>query len=271
MKKLNIHIIQFDVMWGNPEENIARMRDKIVSLPDGPSMVILPELWTCSYDYEGMQEHSRSSPAAIDMLSEMSSAKGMILVGGSVPWTGDNGELANRCFVVNDAGTVIGHYDKCHLFPLLDEPDHFLAGQKPLLFEAFGVTTGLAICYDIRFPEYIRSLALAGAEIIMVPAQWPLPRLDHWTTLLKARAIENQLFVVGCNRCGEGGGEIYGGSSVVFGPDGALVSECQITPEEISSVEIDILKLRKIRKQFPFTGGRNPLLYSPVTSFVKKS
>ncbi len=271
MQKLNVHIIQFDVRWGNPEDNISRMRERLLSLPDGPSMTILPELWTCSYDYKGMKDHLRFSEDAIDMLRDISSRKGILIAGGSVPWTNAAGGLVNRSFVVNDAGSIMGIYDKCHLFPLLDEPDHFIPGQAPLVLQSFGITMGLAICYDIRFPEFIRSIALAGAELIIVPAQWPMARLDHWTTLLKARAIENQLFVLGCNRCGEGGGETYGGSSAIFGPDGSLVCECNKVSEEISSVEIDLVQVRRIRKAYPFTKGRNPLLYSPVTAFDKKS
>ena len=86
----------------------------------------------------------------------------------------------------------MGSYDKAHLFPLLDEPLFFEAGKSPFLFDLMGIPSAIAICYDIRYPEFMRSLALTGAELIVVPAEWPTARIDHWETLLRARAIENQ-------------------------------------------------------------------------------
>ncbi|HAK40243.1 MAG TPA: nitrilase [Synergistaceae bacterium] len=271
LKELTVHIIQSDVLWGNPSGNIPRMEERLRRIPDGPSLVILPELWTCSYDNARIREHARQSPVALEMMSSTCRRKGFSLVGGSIPWVGPAGELFNRSFFIGDSGEVIGHYDKAHLFPLLDEPLFFQAGKTPFLFEFMGIPSAIAICFDIRFPEFIRSLALSGAELVLVPAEWPSTRIDHWETLLRARAIENQVFIVGCNRCGEGGGQVYGGRSLAFGPDGTLIVLCPGDREMAAMVPIKPSLVRKIRKEHPFMVGRNPLLYHPVTSFDRNA
>lgn len=270
MKELTVHIIQSDVLWGNPSGNIARMEKRLEEIPGGPSLVVLPELWTCSYDNAGLREHALSSPSALEMMTSACADKGFFLAGGSLPWVEPAGELYNRAFFVGDSGEVVGYYDKAHLFPLLDEPLYFEAGKSPFLFDLMGIPSAIAICYDIRYPEFMRSLALTGAELIVVPAEWPTARIDHWETLLRARAIENQVFVIGCNRSGEGGGQVFGGRSLVFGPDGSTVTRCPDEGEMTVSVSIDPTMVGKIRKKLPFTGGRNPLLYSPVTVFDEK-
>ncbi len=261
-----MHIIQSDVEWGNPGVNISRMEKKLDSLPDGPSLVIMPELWTCSYDNNSLKEHALSSPVALEMLKTASRKKSFAIIGGSIPWQEPSGALFNRSNVLGDSGALIGSYDKAHLFPLLDEPLNFKRGERPLLFDLFGITSSVVICYDIRFPEFIRSLALSGADLLLVPAQWPVPRIDHWTLLLRARAIENQMFVIGCNRCGSGGGAIYGGHSIAVAPDGTVLGECNEKDEMIMTIEITPSLIQQTRKKFPFSGGRNPQLYSPVTS-----
>lgn len=268
MKSFIVNIIQSDVIWGNPRENIARMKTTLDSLPGEPSIVVLPELWTCSYDNPRMQEHAGSSQDALEMLLGISRSKGFTIIGGSLPWKDQSsGFTFNRCYVIDGTGSLKGYYDKAHLFPLLDEHLLFSPGDHPLLFELYGITAATAICYDIRFPEFIRSLALAGADLLFVPAQWPIPRIDHWTTLLRARAIENQIFVIGCNRCGWGGGDQYGGHSTVVGPDGNILVDGLASDEMIIKVEINPDQINQTRKKLPFTGGRNPLLYSPVTAF----
>lgn len=266
MEKITLHIIQSDVEWGNPGANIARMEKRLDSLPGGPSIVIMPELWTCSYDNSNLKEHARATPYALEILKNTSSKKGLVIIGGSLPWLDPDGVLFNRCFVIADSGSYIGSYDKIHLFPLLDEPLNFGSGKHPLLFDLFGITASVSICFDIRFPEYIRALALAGTDIMFVPAQWPIPRIDHWITLIRARAIENQMFVVGCNRCGDGGGDIYGGHSIVVAPDGTILGECNERDDMIMTVEITPSLIQQTRKKLPFTGGRRPELYTPVTA-----
>jgi len=267
MKSITLHIIQSDVEWGNPAQNLLRMKRKLDSLPDGPSIVIMPELWTCSYDYNSISNHALAAPQALAMMKSVCREKGMVIIGGSLPWLDQNGLLFNRCFIIDDSGRTVGSYDKTHLFPLLDEPSHFCRGERPFLFDIFGVTSSVAICYDIRFPEFIRSLALAGADFLFVPAEWPLKRLNHWDTLIRARAIENQVFVIGCNRCGSGGGDLYGGHSIVVAPDGQILGECSDGEDVIMTLEISPSFVEQSRKTIFFEKSRNPVLYTPVTAF----
>ncbi|GAB6281094.1 MAG: hypothetical protein STSR0007_12550 [Thermovirga sp.] len=134
------------------------------------------------------------------------------------------------------------------------------------MFDLFGITASVSICFDIRFPEFIRSLALSGTDLLFVPAQWPLTRIDHWTTLIRARAIENQMFVVGCNRCGKGGKDLYGGHSIAVAPDGTVLGECYEKNEMVMTIEIIPSLIQQTRKKLPFAKVRHPELYTPVTS-----
>ncbi len=267
MKKIRIHIIQSDVTWGNPSDNIERMSKRVDKLPNGPSVIIMPELWTCSYDNLSLSDHVEHSPRALRMLQDKTIEKGIVIVAGSIPWKDrTEGPVFNRCWVIGDGGDTTGFYDKTHLFPLLDEHIFFRPGEHPLLVDIYGVTASIAICFDIRFPEFTRSIALSGARMIFVPAEWPSPRIDHWITLLRARAIENQVYIVACNRCGKGGNDVYGGNSLVVAPDGNILFQAPQDEECVATVDIDISYLEKVRKTFPFSAGRNPGLYAPVTS-----
>ena len=131
--------------------------------------------------------------------------------------------MFNRAQVIDAEGRYVTGYDKIHLFRLMDEHRFLARGRETRLFSFSGMRCALAICYDIRFCELIRKLAVAGAEALFVSAEWPMVRRDHWETLLRARAIENQMYVVACNRCGGEDGERFAGNSMIVAPDGEVL------------------------------------------------
>ena len=153
----------------------------------------------------------------------------MNIIGGSVI-VSSGGEIFNRCIVANRNGELIATYDKTHLFSFAQENKVFRAGDKISTVELDGVRCGLAICYDLRFPEFVRKIALTGVEIIFFPAAWDLNRLTPRRILTKARAIENQVFIVFANTSG---------ISEVVNPRGEVIAESG-RDEEILTTEIDL-------------------------------
>lgn len=263
MTSLNINLIQTAVKFGDPQANMNCFKMIIEDQISPFSIIVLPELWTCCYDIDNMAEHSRYTKDALKLLSDLAHHKASWIIGGSLPVL-ENGKLYNRTYVVDDSGMIVGKYDKCHLFPGLD--DLFTPGCTPFIFNIKGTTCACVLCYDIRVPEYIRALALSGVEILFVPAAWGKLRISHWRTLLQARGMENEIFVMGVNQCGRSGRNSYGGNSLAVSPFGNILKECRES-YEILRLTIDTGDIGKARKILPVFEGRNHFLYQPVITF----
>ena len=258
MTSLRVGLVQTDVAWGDPQTNRVRVGEALASLPPC-DLAVLPELWSCSYDNPRLEAAAEESPRCLETVAEWCRRTGSWALAGTLPWRTPEG-LVNRAFLLDEAGGVRGTYDKAHLFPLLAEPAHFRPGSAPLLASFRGVCLGTAVCYDIRFPEYLRRLALGGAELLLVCAQWPQVRLEAWRILLRARAVENQMLVVAVNRCGWGGGDLYGGHSLVAAPDGSLLFEAGEDPCA-TVVDLDLSLVGRARKALPVFRDRRTDLY----------
>lgn len=165
-------------------------------------------------------------------------------------------------YTVNRDGELVGEYDKAHLFRLMDEHLHLSAGEGQNNFELGDIQAAGVICYDIRFPEWLRLHALNGAKVIFVSAQWPTARIDHWKTLLQARAIENQSFIIAVNRISHKK-ENFNGQSMVIEPWGEVLwtgSE----EEELAIVDVDFSKVDEVRQKIPVYDDRRPELYKDI-------
>ena len=182
-----------------------------------------------------------------------------IIAGSMLEEKGD-GLPFNTSFVIAPTGEVSTKYQKIHLFPLMDEDKKYSPGSKLCFFSAGDIKVGIIICYDIRFPEEVMVLAEIGIEVLFVPAQWPLIRKKHWLTLLKARAIENQIYVVGANRVGQEGETVFAGNSVIIDPLGEI-QELIEDKEGIITCRMDLDKLKSIRKENPFQESKRRDLY----------
>lgn len=260
MKK-KIALIQMDVTYGDPKVNFSRVSKRVMDAAQtGADIVVLPELWDTGYDLERLDVLAdKDAKATIEFLSDLAKELNVVIVGGSVAEQADDGKR-NTMLVVDQNGQLIHKYSKLHLFQLMDEHLHLVEGQDEADFELNGVPSAGFICYDIRFPEWLRKSAVNGAKVMYVVAEWPKPRIDHWRTLLQARAIENQCFVVACNRAGSDPNNEFGGMSLVVDPWGEIVKEGG-SEEKIILAEIDLDKVDEVRRRIPVFRDRREEWY----------
>ncbi|APH05562.1 carbon-nitrogen family hydrolase [Bacillus weihaiensis] len=257
-----ITCIQLDIKFGDPVFNYEQAEKKIsqVILSENPTIIVLPELWTTGYDLTRLDEIGDSSgKTTTRFLSELAKKHRVHFVGGSIAKKQDN-SVTNTMLIINNKGELVQEYSKLHLFKLMDEHHHLISGQTKGLFELDGVKSAGVICYDIRFPEWIRAHTTQGAEILYVVAEWPLPRLHHWKSLLISRAIENQCYVVACNRAGSDPNNEFAGHSMIIDPWGEILIEADEKPGFITA-ELEIEKVKSVRKQIPIFDDRLPEFY----------
>ncbi|SFA87669.1 Carbon-nitrogen hydrolase [Lentibacillus halodurans] len=259
MKK--IALIQMDVAYGDPKVNFARVSKWVMDAAStGADIIVLPELWDTGYDLKRFDMLAdREAKATTEFLSDLAEELNVVIVGGSVAEQADDG-MKNTMLVVDANGELVHKYSKLHLFQLMDEHLHLVEGKDEADFELDGVPSAGFICYDIRFPEWIRKSAVNGAKVMYVVAEWPEPRIDHWRTLLQARAIENQCFVVACNRVGADPNNEFGGMSLVVDPWGEIVTEGG-SDEKMVLTEIDLDKVDDVRQQIPIFRDRREERY----------
>jgi predicted amidohydrolase len=258
---LTISLAQTNIALGDPEANFECVRAWTTEAARrGSALVVFPELWSTGYDLENWQRHA--SPPGRGMFARLSALARdqRIALAGSV-LEARFGRAYNALALFGAAGQLLATYRKVHLFRLMDEEKWLAPGERLELVEAEWGLTGLAICYDLRFPELFRSYALRGARLVIVPAEWPSRRAAHWKALLRARAIENQMFVAGCNRVGESKGEHFGGGSAIIDPWGEAVIEGGGAPGLLTA-EIDLALVEEVRKRIPVFEDRRPDIYS---------
>ncbi len=258
MKSLSAAAIQFNLSVGNINSNLEKGFSALRrASARGGQLAVLPEMWSCGYDYRNLKSLAEQTPQVLDAWREICQELNMVSV-GSLPELAD-GKIYNTAYVV-DGGAVVGQYRKMHLFSTMQEDRFLTAGNQSLVVETSVGRLGIAICYDLRFAELFRKLALDGAEIICLPAEWPKPRQEHWNTLLKARAIENQLFVVASNCCGIQGKLDFFGHSQLISPLGKLLAFAGEEETELIA-EFDPTEMEQYRKQIDILGDRRADIY----------
>ncbi len=264
MPKLNISLAQMTITAGGVRRNVEVMQALVEEAARrGSQLVLLPEMWVCGFVPE--QAPEAASPLNGGLFAQVSTlAKQLkICIIGSMPEK--RGDLVNNSaafFAPN--GQVMGVYRKIHLFRLMGEDRYLQGGQSPLNIELPWGKTGVAICYDLRFPEMFRRYGVEGSKLVLLPAAWPLARLDHWRTLIRARAIENQYFFAACNTTGESqtgdGPTLFGGHSMIVDPWGETVIEAGATPG-LYTAEIDLALVEETRQRIPVFEDRHPNFY----------
>lgn len=258
MNPIQAAAIQFNVKQGDVDANLAYVRGALRRVTaQGARLAVLPEMWSSGFSYRNLNELAQRTAGIVEELLELSRELKLVIV-GSMPEP--HGEKVFNTVYVIDNGRLAGVYRKLHLFSLLGEDRAFDSGDSWLLADTSLGKIGVIICYDLRFPELSRRLALEGAAVICVPAQWPKPRQEHWRTLLRARAIENQLFVVACNACGPIGKLEFFGMSLIIDPKGELLAEAGEAEGEISA-SLDLQLMADWRAQIPCFNDRRPELY----------
>ncbi|MGI2328007.1 carbon-nitrogen family hydrolase [Planococcus sp. YIM B11945] len=257
---MKIACVQMDIAFGNPEANFQQVLSYLEeAAANGADVIVLPEMWNTGYALTELENLADSNLRTVAFLQDFAKTHGVHIVGGSVS-TKKNDGFYNTMYVVNKTGELISEYDKAHRFGLMDEHIHLNEGQSLGIFELDGTLCGGVICYDIRFPEWIRSQVLNGAKVIFVPAEWPEARIDHWRILLQARAIENQCFVVAVNRVGSDPKNEFGGSSMIIAPWGEIRLDMK-KETGIGYCDIELNEVEEVRKRIPVFADRREALY----------
>ena len=254
-----MHIIgcQLDLAWEDREENFRRVETLLGSITvPANSLIVLPEMFPCGFtmDVEKVREGDPSpTEAFVTGLARQHSSwvmAGVVRKGEKLP--GRNDAIA-----VDPDGSLQARYSKIQPFTPGGEAERYEAGDEVVVFPCNGFVTCPFICYDLRFPEIFRLGVQKGAELFIDMANWPAVRVDHWITLLRARAIENQAYVVGINRCGEDPNITYPGRSIVVDPHGEILADAG-TEEGLLEVDIDHGVVVQWRKKFPALNDLRP-------------
>lgn len=245
---LNISLIQADIVWEDKAANLAQYEQYIADIQKKKEVVVLPEMFSTGFSMNTQALGETMDGPTVQWMKEMAAKYRCILTGSLIIQEGEH--YYNRLLWVQPDG-VVGHYDKRHLFAYGDEHNHFTAGGKRLITSVKGFRICPMVCYDLRFPVWARNLGDAY-DVLLYVANWPDKRSLAWKTLLQARAIENQCYVVGVNRVGaDFKGLNYSGDSSVFGPLGEVL--CQETNKAVvQTVTLEKDVVTKTRVQLPF-------------------
>ena len=261
MTKISISLGQMRIKLARVEDNLATAEQMIGEAAGrGSDLVLLPELWSTGYDLENATDYAAELGCGMfEQLADAARANSIAVFGSILERQGDR---VTNCATYHDAeGKLCGVYRKIHRFRLFDEHLWLGEGEAPSVMQLPWGRAGLSICYDLRFPELFRRYAVAdGAKLMLLCAEWPLVRVQHWRALLIARAIENQCFVVAANSCGDTGGTVFAGHSMVIDPWGNLIAEAG-EDECLLTAEIDLAEVDRVRQQIPVFEDRRPDVY----------
>lgn len=243
---------QTDIVWEDRSANFARievMVGEAGQIAPG-SLLVFPELSTSGFTMNVDAVAEPENGESFRFFSNLAKQQGCHVIAGIAGRGDEPGSGANESVCFFPDGSEIGRYRKMNPFPLAGEEKHYPAGRAPVVFQIGDWAVAPLICFDLRFPEPFRKAAAMGAELFVVIANWPVVREDHWLTLLRARAIENQAYVVGVNRCGSDPSLNYPGSSLIVGPKGETLAHAGAEPVLVRA-ELDRASLLDWRRDFP--------------------
>jgi omega-amidase len=249
MSSLTISIIQTNLSWEDKKANLNILGDRISSIKERTEVVILPEMFSTGFSMKPEVLAENMNGETVEWMKRIAASK-KIIVSGSVIIEED-GKYFNRLIWMLPNGEY-GIYDKRHLFAYGDEHNHYSAGNKRLIASVKGWKINLQVCYDLRFPVWSRQQGDHEYDVLIYVANWPERRSTAWKTLLRARAIENQCYVIGVNRVGEDGNKInHSGDSMIIDPLGEILYQ-KTGEEDVFTYTLEKEKLLEVRKKFPF-------------------
>jgi omega-amidase len=247
---MTVALCQLDIAWEDKAANHERVEALLdeARLPPG-TLLVLPEMFATGFSMNVAAIAEGDERPTEGFLACLASWRGLTVVGGVV--TRDEcGRGRNEAIAISPERAELARYHKLHPFSYGDETRHYAAGEQIALFRWDEFTVAPFVCYDLRFPEIFRHAVLRGAEVLVVIANWPARREEHWLTLLRARAIENQAYVVGVNRCGHDPKLAYSGRSQIIGPRGEIIADAG-EREGIVTATLDRDALLVWRREFP--------------------
>lgn len=247
---MKILCCQLDIAWEDKRANYKKVRALLESASPPPeSLVVLPEMFSTGFsmNVSAIQEGATSET---ERFLESVAREFRVFVLGGLVTPGKDGRGRNEAVVFHPDGKLLARYCKIHPFTFGGETQHYEAGSDIVLFDWAGFKVAPFVCYDLRFPEIFRIAAKRGAQLFAVIANWPSKRVNHWITLLQARAIENQAYVVGVNRSGNDPKLAYPGRSLIIDPLGEVIADAG-TVETLASAAVDLAKVKAWRREFP--------------------
>jgi predicted amidohydrolase len=251
---MRIAAVQHDIVWEDREANFARLAPWVArAVGAGAELVLLSETFSTGFSMTAGIGEPEGGPSAQFLQGQ--AAEHGVWVGGTCPEIAADGELPYNSFVLAGPDGTTHRYRKLHPFTHAGEHERFRAGEKPTSLEIGGLRITPFVCYDLRFADVFWDAA-PSTDVYLVPANWPSPRRQHWQTLLQARAIENQAYVVGCNRVGRAGdGTEHVGDSRIVSPMGELLATASGV-ETIVLADVDAAEVAATRERFAFLPDR---------------
>ncbi len=246
---MKIGLIQYSPEWENKKKNREKINAILERDFSGHGLLILPEMTLTGFTMNTVMLSEQLEGESFRFYSGISKKYNADVLAGLIEE--DNGNFYNTLLHINTEGELKASYRKIHPFSYSTEDKNYKRGNKTVITKVKEFNTGLSICYDLRFPELFRQYGKAGAELIVVIANWPDTRIEHWRTLLKARAIENQCYVAGVNRVGNDPKLSYPGYTSVFDPLG-IESIFEVNTEKIVDAEISKDRVEEVREKLPF-------------------
>jgi predicted amidohydrolase len=251
---MKLALVQHDIVWEQPERNFARLAPMIAeAAATGARLVALTEMFSTGFSMASTRVAEPVDGPSARFLVEQARSTGA-WVCGSIPTRHPDRLPTNRLVLAGPRGEL-HHYDKIHPFSYAGEHEHYAAGERTLTVEIDGLSVTPFVCYDLRFADDFWAEA-PHTEVYVVVANWPASRHAHWTTLLRARAIENQAYVIGVNRVGSGDGIDYSGDSCIVDPFGELLGVAEPGVEQVVVADVDAQRVAQVRANYPFLRDR---------------
>src|SRR5262245_10563451 len=248
---MKLYCVQVDIVWENKRATFARVESLLAAArPESGSLVLLPEMFATGFSMNVARVREGREREAEEFLARTAKSLKAFVLGGLVT-SRAHGKGSNQAVAFSPDGIEIARYSKLQPFTLGGEAKHYAAGNQIIDFRWRRFVVSPFVCYDLRFPEHFRIAAKRGAQLLTVIANWPVRRIQHWVTLLQARAIENQAYVAGVNRCGEDPHLVYNGRSLIVSPRGDILADAG-NGECVIHAEVSFDELQQYRKELPF-------------------
>jgi omega-amidase len=252
-EQLHICLVQTHLHWEDKEKNIEHFTNILAQIEPGTDIVVLPETFTTGFSMK--KEVAEKETTSVDWMKKMAAQYNLTLVGSL--FTEEEGLCYNRLYFVEPTGKT-SFYNKKHLFRLTNEQEIFAPGNTQVVVDYHGWKISLMVCYDLRFPVWMRRSQVHEYDLLLLVANWPEKRSHAWNSLLVARSIENQSYVAAVNRVGnDGNGFLYAGDSAVLDPMGKTMAKGKPFMEQRVYATLDYTALQKVRTTLPFYEDRD--------------
>lgn len=249
---MKVTTIQHNIKWENKKLNISEYNQYINNIQQ-TDLIILPEMFNTGFTMKPEMNFETMNGETINWMKNIANNKNCAITGSLI--IKENNNYYNR-LIWCQPNNIIQHYDKKHLFPIAEENKHYQNGNKILIIDYKGFKIKPLICYDLRFPTWSR---IGNFDILIYVANWPMSRKNAWTTLLKARSIENQCYTIGVNRIGtDTTGLQHSGDTMIINPNGDIINS--ISSEGTITTELDLDTINNIRDKFPFLNDKDDFI-----------